>query len=149
MAKISKAFLRIKVFVDSDVIISSLISKSGAANIIINNAPINLLISNFSHEELNRTVKRLGIGKDKLEKVLKEKLKIVQIRINKEDIINKFGNYTYDFEDAHIVAGAKEARAKFLVTFNVKDYKLEKIYDELGIRILMPGELLEYLRNLE
>lgn len=140
---------KVKVFVDSDVIISSLISKNGAANIVVNKASINSYVSNFSHEELSRTVKRLGISKDKFEKVLKEKLKTVKINISKEDILDKFGNYTYDLEDAHIVAGAKEAKAKFLVTFNIKDYKLEKISDELSIKILTPGELLEYLRNLE
>lgn len=140
---------KVKVFVDSDVIISSLISKSGASSIVINQAPINSYISNFSHEELHRTVKKLGISKDRLDKVVKEKLKKVKIKLNQEEILNKFGNYTYDLEDAHIVAGAKEARAIFLVTFNIKDYKLQKIYDELGIRILMPGELLEYLRNLD
>lgn len=140
---------KVKVFVDSDVIISSLISKSGASSIVINQAPVDSYISNLSWEELKRTVKKLGISKDKLEKVLKEKFKKVKIKINAEEVIKKFGEYAYDFEDAHIVAGAKQSKAKFLVTFNIKDYKLVKIADELGIRILTPGELLEYLRNLD
>ncbi len=140
---------KIKVFVDSDVIISSLISRTGASYLIINQFSVNLYISNFSHEELIRTTEKLRISSDRLEKVLKEKFKKVKIKLSQKEILNNFGDYAYDFEDAHIICGAKEAKAKFLITFNIKDYKLQKIYDELGIRVLVPGELLEYLRNLD
>lgn len=47
------------------------------------------------------------------------------------------------------MAGAKEASVKFLVTFNTKDYKLVEIQEELGIRVITPGELLQYLRSLQ
>lgn len=140
---------KIKVFIDSDVIISSLLSQTGASNIILNNSDLRTFISNFSQEELNRTVDRLGVDKDKLEGLLKSRLKTVKVKLSKEEILNKFGKYTFDIEDAHIVAGATTAKAKILVTFNIKDYKIKEIQQNFGIRVIRPGELLQYLRSLE
>lgn len=142
---------KIKVFIDSDVVISSLLSSSGASNIIIRNDSKRLssFISNFSYEELTKTVDKLGINKDKLQKIIKKKLKISKLMQKREEILDRFGNHVYDIEDAHIVAGAVEAKSKFLVTFNIKDYKIEKIYLDFGIRAILPGELLQYLRSLQ
>lgn len=148
MAKISKAFLRIKIFIDSDVIIASLISKTGASNIIVNHSASNNFISNFSIEELERTVDKLGVDKSKLEGLIKSSLKILNVQLDKDEVLDRFGKYTYDIEDAHIVAGAKAAKARFLVTFNIRDYKIQKIGQELNIRVILPGELLEYLRSI-
>lgn len=142
---------RIKAFIDSDVVISSLISQSGASSVVIQNSDnrLSTFISNFSYEELNKTVNKLGIDKNRLEKILKNKLKLIKLRQDKKEILNKYGNYTYDIEDAHIVAGAAKAKSKFLVTFNTKDYKIDKIYQDFGIIVIIPGELLQYLRSLQ
>lgn len=149
MAKISKAFLRIKVFIDSDVVISSLLSQTGASNIILNNSDLRTFISNFSQEELNRIVDRLGIDKNKLKGLLKSGLKTIKVKLSKKEIIDEFGKYAYDTEDAHIVAGTTTAKAKILVTFNTKDYKIKEIQQDFDIRVMRPGELLQYLRSLE
>lgn len=37
---------------------------------------------------------------------------------------------------------------RFLITYNLSDYKIERIKDELGIIIITPGQLLQYLRSL-
>lgn len=140
--------MQIKVFIDSDVVISSLLSQTGASNLIVNNADLRSFISNFSHEELNRTVDKLGIDKNKLERILKTRLKIIKIKLDKEKILDRFASYTNDIKDAYIVAGAKAAQAKFLVTFNTKDYKIEKIQQDFGLRVILPGELLQYLRSI-
>lgn len=141
---------KIKVFIDSDVVISSLLSSSGASNIVIrkNVNRLRSFISNISYEELERTVDRLGIDKNDLEKVIK-KLKIINLRGDKAEIIKQYGNYAHDIGDVHIVAGAAKARSKFLVTFNTKDYKIDKIYQDFGIRVILPGELLQYLRSVQ
>ncbi len=152
MAKIKQVCCSaIKVFIDSDVVISSLLSSNGASHIIIQNNynRLDSFVSNFSYEELNRTADKLGIDKNKLEKILKNKLKFVKIKLDKKEILNKYGNHAYDTGDAHIVAGAVKAKSKFLVTFNTKDYKIDKIYRDFGIRVIVPGELLQYLRSLQ
>jgi len=61
---------KIKIFIDSDVIIYSLLSKKGASNIIVNNTHLSAFISSFSYEELDRTVDKLGVDKSKLEGLL-------------------------------------------------------------------------------
>lgn len=152
MAKIKQVCCSaIKVFIDSDVIISSLLSQSGASHIIIQNNynRLDSFVSNFSYEELNNTADKLRIDKNKLDKILQNKIKLIKLKQDKEAILNKYGNYTYDIEDAHIVAGAAKAKSKFLVTFNAKDYKIDKIYQDFGIRVIVPGELLQYLRSLQ
>jgi len=142
---------KVKIFIDSDVVISSLLSQSGASNAVIqdHHNRLSAFVSNFSREELNKTADKLRIDKNKLERILKDKLKLIKLKQDKEDILNKYGSHTYDIEDAHIVAGAVEAKSKFLVTFNIKDYKIDKIYQDFGIRVIVPGELLQYLRSLQ
>lgn len=142
---------KIKVFIDSDVVISSLLSSTGASNVVIKDyySQLKLIVSNISSEELIRTADKLGIDKNKLAKALKDKFKIIKLRQDKEKVINKYGNYTYDIQDTHIVAGASEAKSKFLLTFNIKDYKIDEIYQDFGIRVIIPGEFLQYLRSLQ
>ena len=36
-------------------------------------------------------------------------------------ILDKFKDYAYDQGDVHIVAGAKEAKARFILTFNTNN----------------------------
>lgn len=140
---------KIKVFIDSDVLISSLLSQTGASNVVIHSTSLTSFISNFSYEELNRIIDKLGIDKKRVEKILKSKLKIIKLGQDRKEILNQYGNYTYDIEDTHIVAGAVEAKAEFLITFNIKDYKIEKIRQDFGVRVIVPGVLLQYLRSLE
>ena len=140
---------KIKIFLDSDVIIASLLSQTGAANAIVNNTDLISFISNFSHEELNRIVGKLGADKSKLARLIKSRLKTIKLKLSNNKILDKFEDYAYDKDDAHIIAGAKEAKAKFLVTFNTKDYKIDKIYQDFDIRVILPGGLMQYLRSLE
>lgn len=140
---------KIKIFIDSDVVISSLLSQTGASNVVIQSTSLSSFISDFSYEELIRIINKLKIDKKKLEKILKNRLKIIKLKKDKEEILTQFKKYTYDIEDVHIVAGAVESNSKFLITFNIKDYKIEKIYQDLSIKIILPGELLQYLRSLE
>lgn len=140
---------KVKVFIDSDVIISSLLSQTGASNSILNNADLKSFISNFSQEELNRIVDKLGVDKSMLKGLLKSRLKTIKVKLGKEEVLAQFSKYTYDIGDGHIVAGATTAKAKILVTFNTKDYKIKEIKQDFGIRVMRPGELLQYLRSLE
>lgn len=139
---------KVKIFLDSDVVISSLLSQTGASDAVINNTNLSSFISNFSHEELKRTIGKLGVDQKELEDMLKKRVKIIKVKNNKEEILDKFESYVHDIEDAHIVAGAKEAKVKFLITFNIRDYKIERIHKDFGIKVIIPGELLQYLRSL-
>lgn len=135
---------RKRVFVDSDVVISSLISAKGAAYLIIHETGLQLIVSNKSIEELEKVSGRLGLNKNKLKKVIK-KLKIVQLREIKDDL----ENYTPDPDDVHIIAGAKKAKARYLLSYNIKHFKVDKITQDLNIVVMTPARFLQYLRSLQ
>ncbi len=141
--------MSLKVFVDSDVIISSLLSSSGAAHFLLHNTDaVKPCISNISLQEIRIVVERLAIDSKKLASLLEGNIEIVQLQYTAETVKNAYENYVLDENDAHIVAGAKEAKAKFLVSYNTKDFKVEKIKQDFTIILITPARLLQYLRSI-
>lgn len=138
-----------KVFVDSDVIISSLISSSGASYFLLHTKNIELFISNASLKELQTVVKKLGIDKDRLNMLVRERLKTVKIEETTAEIKDKYREYVHDINDAHIVAGVNAAKTRFLISYNIKDFKLNKIKNDFNIIVMTPGKFLQYLRSLQ
>jgi len=139
----------LRVFVDSDVVISSLISSSGAAFLLLNQSKKHkLLVSNISVKEMRIVVLRMRLGISKLDELLEERLIIIKLKQKAVEFRKTYGNYVTDVNDAHIVAGAVIAKAKFLITYNVRHYKTEKIRSKLEIVILTPAKYLQYLRSL-
>lgn len=139
----------IRVFVDSDIVISSLISTSGAAHMLLHNTEgVELYVSNFSAEELEKVVNRLKLDSEKLHKVLSGRLSSVKINQPYKKVQEEFVHYVRDIDDAHIVAGAKEAKAAFLVSYNIRHFEAEKLRQDFQIILLTPGLFLQYLRSL-
>lgn len=137
----------IRVFVDSDVIISSLISETGAAYLLMHDTRIDRFISDVSFAELKRVIAVLHLPQKNLQKFVQAQCTIVTIRERKNEL-KRMTAYTRDTNDAHIVLGASQAKVKFLVTYNIKHFRAEKIREELGIIVLPPAFLLQYLRSL-
>lgn len=52
-----------------------------------------------------------------------------------------------DRDDSPILAAAQAAQAAYLVTFNLRHYHVGAIAAELGIKVLVPGDLLKELRQ--
>ena len=137
-----------RVFVDSDVVISSLISAKGAAYLLLNNQKEKFIISNISKKEIKEVADRLKISQDRLRDLIKSRLKIANLETDLAKIKKDFKDFASDPNDTHIVAGAVRARAKFLLTYNTKHFNKHKISEELGINVLTPGQYLQYLRSL-
>lgn len=138
-----------RVFVDSDVIISSLISTRGAAYILLNETKgVELYLSNFSILELERVTKRLDINPEKLTELVNTRLTPIKITQSLETVEEQFANYVLDPDDAHIVAGATEAKANFLVSYNLRHFKPEKPKQDFRLILLSPGMFLQYLRSI-
>ncbi|OGG30599.1 hypothetical protein A2973_01180 [Candidatus Gottesmanbacteria bacterium RIFCSPLOWO2_01_FULL_49_10] len=135
------------VFVDSDVVISSLMSKTGAAYLLMNDGRIARFISDVSLLELERVADALHLSQKDLQKLVQTRCDVVAIGDRKNEL-TRMAEYTRDANDAHIVLGGKLAKAKFLVTYNMKHYRTGKIRDDLGIIVLPPAFLLQYLRSL-
>ncbi len=137
---------KIKVFLDSDVVISAVLSSKGASYEVINNPEIDKFISKGVVEEVKDVALRLSIPESSITKIFKN-FKLLQSVGKKEKIVNKYAEFVNDLEDAHIIAAADILRVRFLLTFNSKHYRVERIKNELGILVIKPGFFLQYLRS--
>ena len=138
---------KIKVFVDSDVIISSLISSTGAAYFLIHKTNLELYITNQSVTELEIVADRLNLNPVKLKNLIKDHLKILKLEESLAKVKEKYNQYTYDLNDSHIVAGARQANPNFLITYNTRHFKADKIKQDFKIIVITPAYLLQFLRS--
>lgn len=138
-----------KVFVDSDVVISSLISTTGAAHFLLNETDLEFFISNKSVEELVKVSEKLGLDQNKLKILIKNRLKMVSLQETIATIKKDLAKFVTDSNDAHIVAGAKKAKARFLISYNIRHFKVDQVKAELNILITTPANFLQYLRSVE
>jgi predicted nucleic acid-binding protein len=142
--------MSLKIFVDSDVIISSLISQTGASHLLINNTKnLKLVVSDRSVIEIETVIKRLNLDKSRFKSLLKEQFSVINLRSSLEDLKIEFENYVLDPNDAHIVAGAKLAKVQFLISYNIRHFKAVKLKDDFNIILATPANLLQYLRSLK
>lgn len=135
---------KVPVFVDSDVIISSLLSQKGAAHLITQENQIIRYVSSLGIIEQKEVVKRLGLELQKHDQIITAHFNLIQANPSET---TAYSQYTNDPSDAHIIQGAVISNAHFLATYNAKDFKIEKIKKSYNIQIIAPGQLLQYLRN--
>lgn len=139
----------LKIFLDSDVVISSLISSAGAAFALLNHTDnVELYISDFSMNELERVAKRLSIKADDLQNLVASRLITVEISQPYASVQKQFATYVLDPHDSHVVAGARQAHARFLVSYNGRHFKADTIKQDFQIILMTPGTFLQYLRSL-
>ena len=139
--------MSLKVFVDSDVVISSLISKKGAAHFLLESKDVECFVSNISVKELEIVVDRLNIDKTRLKNLIRNRFEQVDLNESIKKLKNKFKDYILDEDDAHIVAGAIEAKVKFLTSYNIKDFKIDRIKQDFNIIVITPANYLQYVRG--
>lgn len=143
---------RRKIFVDSDVAISSLLSQSGAAYFLLNKTHLEFCISNISIKEIKRGVDKLDLDNEKFQNLLKKRLRTIKLKEDKTGIKRikvTFKDYVFDENDAHIVAGAIKSKAKLILTYNIKDFKIERLAKNFKIIVITPAKFLQYLRSLD
>ncbi|OGG14054.1 hypothetical protein A3D77_00920 [Candidatus Gottesmanbacteria bacterium RIFCSPHIGHO2_02_FULL_39_11] len=129
---------------DSDVVISSLLSHTGASfHLFTLKNNFSFAISSIQIQEIDRSCVELGVPKDKFQQNTMPFLKVIPV----EKKIKKYERFVNDIFDSHVVAGATFHKSSFLLTYNLKDYKKEIIKKELGITILTPGLFLQFLRS--
>ncbi len=137
------------VFIDSDVVISSLISQTGGAHYLLNKSPITPIISSISLKELKKVALRLNIDQEKLAILIYKRFKVIPLKQSISSLKIKYSPYVFDINDAHIVAGAKKAKINFLVTYNLKHFQTTKLKDDLKIQVFTPALFMQYLRSQE
>jgi predicted nucleic acid-binding protein len=136
-----------RVFVDSDVVISSLISSRGAAHFLLNQPSITPVISSISHIELRKVVERMNLDMNQLELLIKNDIEVFSIFKELKELKNEYHQFVTDINDAHIVAGAHISKVKYLVTYNLRHFKVDKIKDKLNILVLTPALFLQFQRS--
>ena len=136
----------IKVFLDTDVIISALLSDKGASYKLLNDTKFNKIISKAITEEINEVSRRENINKEAVRAILKKTI-ITPLFLFKEKLLKSYSKYVFDEEDSHVVAGAYISKSDFLLTHNLRHYHAVKIRNDLGIKVMRPGDFLQYLRS--
>ncbi|MBU1326939.1 PIN domain-containing protein [Patescibacteria group bacterium] len=140
--------MALKIFVDTDVVISSLISPSGAAFLLLNQTDgLELFISNISAREIKDVAKRLRLDTEKAKQLIEKRCSVVQLPEAIGKIKTSFEDYVLDRNDAHIVAGAERARAQFLISYNTRHFKADTLKGDLHIILTTPANFLQYLRS--
>lgn len=138
-----------KIFVDSDVVISSLISSAGASYFLLNQTSnLKFYISNISEKELTEVADRLKIDQIRLKNLLQNRFKKIRLE-QLEEIQVKYSKYAIDPNDIHIIAGAKVAGVSYLISYNTKDFKIDKIKADFNIAVMTPASFLQYLRSID
>lgn len=135
-------------FLDSNIIISSLISKTGASYELLSNADHLIIISNYSDKEILRASKRLkrfNLSDTRIHEAI-IKIRQVKVPITIAQIKKKYSNFVIDIDDSHVIAGAIYSKSSYLLTYNIKHFKVEKIKEELNIIVTDPGKYLHSLR---
>lgn len=136
----------IKVFLDTDVVISALLSQKGASFILLYKTRLKRIISKTIVEEVNEVSGRENIDKRSVRTIL-QKTKIIPLSLRKEKLLKTYSKYVFDEEDSHVVAGAHISKSDFLLTYNIRHYHVVKIKNDFGIKVIRPGEFLQYLRS--
>lgn len=143
---------KIDIVLDSDVIISGLISKKGAGYYLLNltyNKNCQFVINSSMQQltELSDVISDLKNIYD-LDQIFFKKIK-PSLNIRKfSKIESKFAAYTHDAEDIHIVQTAFISKSKFLLTYNLRDFLIQKIANDLSLKVVNPGYFITYLRSL-
>ena len=135
------------VFIDSNVVISSLISSRGAAYALLHQSSFTPTISSVSYQELRIVTKKMNLPLKKLEVLVKKHCQVVKLTQKLPVIKQQFANYVTDINDAYIVAGAHSAKAKYLISYNLKHFQTTAIKDKLDILIMTPALFLQFLRS--
>ncbi|MBU3978319.1 PIN domain-containing protein [Patescibacteria group bacterium] len=140
----------IKIFIDTDVIISSLISQSGAAHLLLNQTKnLKLYVSNISIYEIDEVTRRLNLDIKKQKNLIINNFSQVIIKEEIKELKTFFADYVLDSNDAHIVAGAKKSHSQFLISYNTKHFRINKLKENFNIILATPANLLQYLRSIK
>lgn len=89
----------------------------------------------------------MSIEREKLETLIESHFEVVHITKKLGEMKQEYINYVTDINDAHIVAGAHNAKVKYIISYNLKHFKTDKIKDELDLLLLTPALFLQYLRS--
>ena len=130
------------IVIDTNVFISALKSKRGASYKLLMSLPGNLFVPNISVPlfiEYESVAKRAGLlnnlSSDEVDSILDYFLSKSRIR----KVFYLWRPYLKDPKDDLVLEVAVESQSKYIVTFNIKDFKG---CDKFGIKAITPQEFI-------
>jgi len=138
---------KIKIFPDTDVLIPSLISKSGAAHFIVNELKVSKLTTQYSVDEMKAVVKRLKLSKKNTENIFAKGFETTKLSDSLSALAKSYEGYLLDKYDSHILAGAVVGKADFLLTYNLKHFKSDVIRKDFKLIVMCPGDFMQFIRS--
>lgn len=141
-------YKKLTIFADSDVIISSLISQKGAAYLVIHSKQVKIFISNISVKELLIVVGRLNLEKISLINLIKERLQKINLSQKLREIKAQYKEYVFDLNNSHIIAAAVKSDVRFLISYNIRHFRREKIKRDFDMIVYTPAQFLQFIRSL-
>lgn len=145
--------MKIKIFIDSSVIIAALLSSDGGSAKIFKLCEAGTAegwISNKVMEEVSRTIKRKF---PELKPCFYQLLKAAGVKISKNpsrNIIKKAEGWIKDHNDAPILAAAKLAKVDVILTLDIRHFiKDTDVAKKSSMQIMTPGEFLKGFWKVE
>ncbi len=142
----------VKIFLDSNVIISGIFSDKGSPRIILDILCLDLpfivgATGKYNIIEIERNLKRKMPNTFPLYQKYLPNLDLEIIPLPSKKEIETYLGYTSD-KDVPILVSAIKGKADFLITGDKKDFSELKKHINLKLKILNPSEFLDIFRRL-
>lgn len=136
-----------KVFLDSNVILSGLLSDKGAPRIILDILSLNLPVlsgatGQYNIMEIERNLKKKMPGIIPLYKKYLPVINLEIIPLPSQDRVNKLSKHIAS-KDAPVLASAILSKTDYLVTGDKKDFNKPRLEGKYDFQILGPSEFVE------
>jgi len=142
------------IVLDSDVVISALISTKRAGNFILrkilnNEKQVKIITTTQQIKEIEKVLKSPQfVWRQDLKLWQKFKLKTQKVKLNQKLSKQALG-FVNDTADCHILTSCLVGKTNFLLTYNLKDYKIKKIKNKFNLKVVNPGYFIQFLRTKE
>ena len=139
-----------KLFIDASVLVAATFSDTGASFFIFRLAEKGLVDITITEEIVRES--RSSLARNYEQKIVFSMIKMLSRHKKsiKPDIDNypSYKELIEDKKDLHVLAGAKEYEADFLITLDRKHFMTEKLAKaNLPFEIILPGDYLKILRK--
>ncbi|MEK6725894.1 MAG: PIN domain-containing protein [Deltaproteobacteria bacterium] len=138
---------KVRVFLDSNVILSGLLSDKGSPRVILDLLCLNLpflkgVTGRYNVIEIERNLEKKLPAALPVYKEYLPKLSLDIVPIPSEDEVKKLSGHTSE-KDIPVLASALKGRADFLVTGDKKDFAGLMMKGTYPFRIMTPSEFLD------
>ena len=139
---------KISVFVDSNVWFSAFY-KEGICSRLIRNlvkSPYKIVVSELVLEEIIRNIKQKI--PDALSMVIEylDKIKLTVVKNPKPTRVEQCQDFA-NTKDLPILISAIDYKCHFFIPGNLKDFRVEKIKDKTGLKILKPSGFIKLIKS--